>query len=136
MCPPFPMTAEPRRAAGLIAVAALCIYISTAGGGLTSVDAVMTYEVTKNLVSHGSSSFDVVGLNHHRGVDGRYYSPFGIGQSIFDIPFYRGRPRRPASGSACASGRAETLDKSAVALGQRRRRGRHRVGRRICSHGG
>ena len=110
------MTAEPRRAAGLIAVAALCIYISTAGGGLTSVDAVMTYEVTKNLVSHGTSSFDVVGLNHHRGVDGRYYSPFGIGQSIFSIPFYVvGQSARQWFGLRL--GRPETLDKSAVALG-------------------
>lgn len=110
------MTAESRRAAGLIAVAALCLYIFTAGGGLTSVDAVMTYQVTKNLVSHGSSSFDVAGLNHHRGVDGRYYSPFGIGQSIFNIPFYlAGRVAREWFGLRI--GRSETIEKSAVALG-------------------
>ena len=112
------MTSESRRAARLTAVAALCIYIATAGGGLTTVDAVMTYEVTKNLVTRGSTAFDVVGLNHHRGVDGRYYSPFGIGQSIFNIPFYlAGRAAHQRLGVRI--GRSETIDKAAVALGNR-----------------
>ena len=110
------MTSESRRAARLTAVAALCIYIATAGGGLTTVDAVMTYEVTKNLVTRGSTAFDVVGLNHHRGVDGRYYSPFGIGQSIFNIPFYlTGRAAHQRLGVRI--GRSETIDKAAVSLG-------------------
>ena len=113
---PFPMTAESRRAARLIACAALCIYIATAGGGLTSIDAVMTYDVTKNLVEHGFTAFDEAGLDQHRGVDGRYYSPFGIGQSIFNIPFYvAGRAVRQWFGVHL--GRSETVDKAAVALG-------------------
>ena len=67
-------------------------------------------------MSRGSWSFDVAGVNQHRGVDGRYYSPFGIGQSIFSIPFYvAGRAARQWFGLHL--GRPETLDKSAVALG-------------------
>src|SRR5258708_2218381 len=110
------MTGTAQRAGRLMAAAALCVYVSTAGGGLTSIDAVMTYEVAKSLVSRGSSSFDVPGLNHHRGVDGRYYSPFGIGQSIYNIPFYvAGRTARQWLGLQL--GRPETLDRAAVAMG-------------------
>src|SRR5579862_6452790 len=110
------MTDRPRRHARLIAVAALSIYVATAGGGLTSIDSVMTYEVTKNLVTRGTSAFDAAGLNQHRGINGRYYSPFGIGQSLFSIPFYvAGRAVQKVSGLRV--GRPETLDKAAVALG-------------------
>ena len=113
---PFPLTDRSRQAGRLIAAAALCIYIATAGGGLTSIDAVMTYEVTKSLVSHGTTAFDVAGLNQHPGVDGRYYSRFGIGQSIFNIPFYlAGRTVRQALGLRI--GRSDSIDKAAVALG-------------------
>ena len=113
---PFPITVESRRAARLIAFAAFCIYIATAGGGLTSIDAVMNYDVTKNLVEHGSTAFDEPGLDQHRGIDGRYYSPFGIGQSLFNIPFYvAGRAARQALGLHI--GRSETVEKAAVALG-------------------
>ena len=113
---PLPMTTQSRQAARLIGVAVFCVYVATAGGGLTSIDAVMTYEVTKSLVSHGSTAFDVAGLNQHRGVDGRYYSRFGIGQSLFNIPFYvAGRAVR--QGLGLRMGRPETLDKAAVAFG-------------------
>jgi hypothetical protein len=112
----FPLTVRSCHAARLIAISACCLYLTTAGGGLQSIDAVMTYEVTKSLVSSGSTAFDAPGLNQHPGVDGRYYSRFGVGQSVFNIPFYvAGRAVR--QGLGLRMGRSETLDKAAVALG-------------------
>ncbi len=112
------MTSQSRRAARLVAGLALCVYISTAGGSLTSTDAVMTYEVTKNLVEHGSvaASYNVKGMEQHRGVDGRFYAPFGIGQSLFNIPFYlAGHAAQRVIG--IRAGKPDTVDKAAVALG-------------------
>src|SRR5689334_12080510 len=115
MCP-FSMTVESRRHARLVGIGVFCVYLATAGGGLTSVDAVTTYEVAKNLVTQGSWSLDVPRLNHYRGLDGRFYSPFGIGQSVFDIPFFiAGRGIRQAFGLRIAT--SESVDKAAVALG-------------------
>jgi hypothetical protein len=111
-----PLTDQARRGAWLVAALALCVYLATAGGSLTSVDAVMTYEVTKNLVTEGSAAFDRPGLNHHPGVDGRFYSPFGIGQSIYNIPFYvvaHGAQRV----LGVRIGKPDTLEKAGVALG-------------------
>jgi hypothetical protein len=109
-----PKTAESRRVAGLTAAAVCCVYAATAGGSLNSVDAVMTFEVTRSLVTSGTTAFNVPGLNHHPGVDGRYYSPFGIGQSIFNIPFYLvGR----AVSRRLTLGKPDTIEKAAVAFG-------------------
>src|SRR5262245_51259204 len=109
------MTYQSRRYARLIAVAALSIYLSNAGRGVSSFGSVMTYEVTNNLVTRGKSAFDAAGLNQHRGIDGRYYSPFGIGQSLFSVPFYvAGRAAQKVLGLHV--GRPETLDKAAVSL--------------------
>ena len=51
---------------------------------------IMTYEVTKNIVEQGSvaMSHDVFGMEAHRGVDGRYYAPYGIGHALYSVPFY------------------------------------------------
>ncbi len=114
--PVAPLTVAARRAGRLVAVAVLCIYLTTAGGSLTSVDAVMTYEVTKSLVTHGTASFDRPGINNHPGVDGRYYSPFGIGQSLFNIPFYAAS-RAASEALGIRLGRADMLEKAGVALG-------------------
>jgi hypothetical protein len=111
-----PLTPRARKAARLIAAAALCLYLATAGGGLTSVDAVMTYEVTKNLVSHGTTAFDLPGPNHHLGIDGRYYTHFGIGQSIFNIPLYLAGLMVHRFGGLHI-GRSDSLEKAAVSLG-------------------
>jgi hypothetical protein len=113
---PHQLTTESRQAARLVAAAVFCIYLATAGGGLTSIDAVMTYEVTRSLVLHGTTAFDVRGLNQHPGVDGRYYSRFGIGQSIYNIPFYvAGRAAHQVLGLRI--GRSDSLEKAAVSLG-------------------
>lgn len=111
-----PMTAAARRAGVWLAAGVLFVYLATAGGSLTSVDAVMTYEVTRSLVSTGSTAFDRPGLNHHQGVDGRYYSPFGIGQSLFNVPFYVAA-RAADERLGLRVGRAETMEKAGVALG-------------------
>jgi len=107
-------TAESRRVAGLTAAAVCCVYVTTAGGSLNSIDAVMTFEVTRSLVTASTTAFNVAGLNHHPGVDGRYYSPFGIGQSIFNVPFYLvGR----AASQHLHVGKPDTIEKAAVAFG-------------------
>ena len=51
---------------------------------------IMTYEVTKSIVERGSvaMSYDVFGMAAHRGVDGRYYAPYGIGHALYGVPFY------------------------------------------------
>ena len=101
----------------LVGLIALCVYVATAGGSLSSSDGVMTYEVTKSIVTEGSvaASFDVFSWEPHRGVDGRFYSPFGIGQSIFNIPFYLvGRTARQVLGITL--GKPDSIEKAAVAM--------------------
>lgn len=108
----------PRAVGWLIFCSALALYVLTAGGSLTSTDAVATFELTSSLVERHSIAFpdNVLGLDANRGVDGRYYSQYGIGQSLYNIPFYlagkavsRALPRR--------IGKPDTLPKAAVALG-------------------
>ena len=51
---------------------------------------IMTYEVTKAIVEQNSVAlpYNVFGMDAHRGVDGRYYSPYGIGHALYSVPFY------------------------------------------------
>jgi hypothetical protein len=112
------LTAEARRIGRLVAATALCLYIATAGGNLGSSDAVFTYEVTKSLVTEGSVgvAYNVKDSELHRGLDGRFYSPFGIGQSVFNIPFFvAGRALR--AWLPLRLGTPEALDKAVVAMG-------------------
>lgn len=79
----------------------------------------MTYDVTDNLVRHGSiaMSGNLLGMESQRGADGRYYSPFGIGQSLYNVPFYlAGRATTALTG--LRAGRSDSLVKAAVAMGQ------------------
>ena len=84
----------PRRpaqpAAWLILVFILAAYLTTAGGSLATTDAVATYEVTRQMLERGTValSSDVVGNDAYRGPDGRLYSPFGLLQSLWNVPFY------------------------------------------------
>jgi hypothetical protein len=83
---------------------------------MTTTDAVVAFDVTRNLVEHGSvaTSGNLIGNEAYRGSDGRYYSPFGIAQSIWNIPFYLvGRTAARAAGLQTPTA---TLEKSAVAL--------------------
>jgi hypothetical protein len=74
----------------LVFAVALLVYGATAGGSLTTTDAVAAYELTESLVERRSVALEwnVVGLEAALGPDGRAYSPFGIAQSIVNIPFY------------------------------------------------
>jgi hypothetical protein len=64
------------------------VYVATAGGSLGTTDAVSTFEVAKAIMDRGA--VDVPPEVSHpewRGPDGRHYAAFGIGQSLYDIPF-------------------------------------------------
>ncbi|PYR72516.1 MAG: hypothetical protein DMF86_23325 [Acidobacteria bacterium] len=107
-----------RRQVLLVFVAALALYTLTAGGSLSSSDAVVTFDLTRSIVERHSIALsgDVLGSSGNRGLDGRYYSQFGIGQSIYNIPFYLAG--RAAAGLAGRQiGKPDTLPKAAVALG-------------------
>ncbi|MEO8071089.1 MAG: hypothetical protein ABI652_06780, partial [Acidobacteriota bacterium] len=100
-------------------VLALSVYGFTAGGSLTTTDAVVAFDVTRNIVEHGTvaMSGNLLGMEAHRGADGRYYSPFGIAQSLYNIPFYvAGKSFVSITGSHL--GKGDSIPKAFVALGQ------------------
>jgi hypothetical protein len=112
------MDAHSRRVGATLFALVLAIYVFTAGGSLTTTDAVVAFEVTRQLVDRQSVALprDMLGNEAHRGRDGRYYSPFGITQSVFNIPFFiAGRAAARATGLSI--GRADAIEKAAVALG-------------------
>jgi hypothetical protein len=57
---------------------------------LTTTDAVITFDLTKNLVERHSIALsdDIIGHGRNRDVDGRFYSQHGIGVSLYGVPFY------------------------------------------------
>lgn len=97
-----------------IGVGLLCLL--TAGGSMTSKDPVVAYDVTRSIVERGSlATSERHGLYEaYRGVDGQYYSPFGVAQSVWNIPFYlagRLAARRIGRGMG-----PDVIPKAAVAL--------------------
>jgi hypothetical protein len=102
----------------LFAAMTLAVYLATTGGSLATSDALMMFDVTRNLVQHGSlsASSNLLGWEHNRGVDGRFYSQFGIGQSIYNVPFYLAGARLEAA-AGHHIGRPDTVTKAAVAAG-------------------
>ena len=106
------------RAAGVwiaIGTAALCLL--TAGGSMTTTDAVVAFDLTQSLVERHSiaSSRDLIGNDAYRGVDGRYYSPFGIAQSVWNVPFYAAG--RLLAGHVSRPETAASIPKAVVTLG-------------------
>jgi len=104
--------------AAWVFVSALALYSLTAGGSLTSSDAVVTFELTRSLVERGSIALsgNILGSEANRGLDGRYYSQFGIGHSLYNLPFYlAGRTAARAAGTRI--GKADTIPKAAAAWG-------------------
>jgi hypothetical protein len=102
----------------LVLAAALSLYVGTAGGSMATTDAIVAFDVTKGIVERGSVALsgNLLGLESMRGIDGRYYSPFGIAQSIYNIPFYlAGRTAERVLGIHV--GGPDTLPKAAVAVG-------------------
>src|SRR5262245_62324337 len=102
----------------LVFTSALALYTLTAGGSLGTSDAVVTFDVTRSLVEQHSIALsdNLLGNETNRGVDGRYYSQFGIGHSIYGIPFYL-FGRTAARFFPPAIGEGDTIPKAAVALG-------------------
>jgi hypothetical protein len=98
---------------------ALTVYVATAGGSLTTTDGVVAFDVAKNLVERGSvaTSSNLLGSEALRGADGRYFSPFGLAQSLYDVPFY-------LAGTAIVRmtglvlGKPDSIPKALVALSQ------------------
>jgi hypothetical protein len=105
-----------RRTGRLVLAAVLCAYLATTGGSFATD--VMTYEVTKGMVEHGSvaMSYNVHDMEAHRGVDGRYYAPYGIGHALYGMPFYvAGRVAESSLGLSI--GRADAIRKAAFVCG-------------------
>jgi hypothetical protein len=83
-------TRDPRGATGLgwLWLGISLAYLLTAGGTLATGDATSTLAVAEAMVDRGQVDV-AAGQSDEawRGVDGRYYLPFGIGQSLYDVPF-------------------------------------------------
>jgi len=100
----------------LVFLLALVLYLATTGGSMATD--IMSYEVTKNIVEHGSvaMSYNVHNMDAHRGADGRYYSPYGIGHPIYAVPFYlAGRVIEQVTGLGV--GKPEAIRKAFFVLG-------------------
>src|SRR6476646_6669718 len=70
-----------------VSILAWIVYAATAGGSLATADAVAMLEQAKSIVDRGALDIPAEwSLPEWRGRDGRYYSPFGIAQSVYDIP--------------------------------------------------
>jgi len=80
----------------------LTVYLLTTSGNTTDVtdDGMIRYSITQRLVEDGR--FDLPKDIGERwgvvGIDGRYYTNHGVGQSLLNIPFYMlgkliGRPK-------------------------------------------
>ena len=96
----------------------LSAYLTTAGGSLATTDAVATYDVTRQMLEHGTValSSDIVGNDAYQGQDGRLYSPFGLLQSLWNIPFY-GAGRLASSLPPLRRASPVMVTKATVALG-------------------
>jgi len=111
--------ASARVAGRWLFVLCLCVYLFSAGGSLTTSDAVATYELTRSLVERGAVDIspEILGKESYKGPDGRAYSPFGLGQSLWAVPFYVGGTAA-ARVSGLAVGKPDTVPKAVVALSQ------------------
>jgi hypothetical protein len=94
----------------------LALYVATTGGSMATD--IMTYEVTKGIVEQGTvaMSYNVYQMEAHRGVDGRYYAPYGLGHALYNVPFYLvGLAAEKWSGLSV--GKSEAIRKGVVVLG-------------------
>jgi hypothetical protein len=108
-----------RAIGGLLFALSLTIYLATAGGSLTTTDAVVTFDVTRSIVEHHSvaMSGNLLGQEAERGRDGRYYAPFGLAQSLYNVPFYVAA-NAVMRATGFHIGKSDSLPKAFVALGQ------------------
>ncbi len=104
-----------RRVALLLFAATWCGYVGTTGGTLATGDAVAMFEAAKSLIDRGAMDVPASQSSElWRGVDDRYYTPFGIGQSLYDIPFLVAG-RWVTSLTGLSLGDPDTLPKAFVA---------------------
>lgn len=110
------MPSEARRVGRLVFWLALALYVATTGGSMATD--IMSYEVTKGIVEHGTvaMSYNVFHMDAHRGVDQRYYAPYGIGHAIYSIPFYA-LARLAERWTGLAVGKPEALTKAGFVMG-------------------
>jgi hypothetical protein len=100
----------------LVFLFALVLYLATTGGSMATDT--MSYEVAKGIVENGSvaMSHQVMAYDAHRGVDGRYYAPYGIGHALYALPFYAaGRLVENVTGLGV--GKPEAIRKAFFVLG-------------------
>ena len=112
----LPRSGRHRIDALLVFLLALVLYLATTGGSMATD--IMSYEVAKNIVEEGSvaMSYNVHNMDAHRGADGRYYSPYGIGHPIYAVPFYlAGRVTEQVTGLGV--GKPEAIRKAFFVLG-------------------
>src|SRR5690242_425836 len=68
------------------------VYVLTSSGNTVDVteDSIVREAVTENLVAHGSFAMpEEMGRRWGlRGIDGRYYTNHGLGQSLLAVPFF------------------------------------------------
>jgi hypothetical protein len=107
----------PIRTAVTISIIAWIVYAVTAGGSLATADAVAMLEQAKSIVDRGALDIPAEwSLDEWRGADGRYYSPFGIGQAVYDVPWLlAGRTIAKVGGRHL--GDADAMSKALVAFG-------------------
>ncbi len=111
-----PSLPDVRRTGLLVFALALSLYVATTGGSMATD--IMSYEVTKGIVEHGTvaMSYNVFQNDAHRGVDGRYYAPYGIGHAVYSIPFYA-LARLAERWTGLAVGKPEALTKAGFVVG-------------------
>ena len=100
----------------LVFLLSLVLYLATTGGSMATD--IMSYEVAKNIVEHRSvaMSYNVLNMDAHQGMDGRYYAPYGVGHALYAVPFYlAGKLVEDATGIGV--GKPEALRKAFVVLG-------------------
>lgn len=96
----------------------LAAYLATASGSLSTQDAVAVYAQTKSIVERGAIDVPLeISGDRWLGVDGRYYLPFGIGQALYNVPFYLAGKVAVRVTGLRIGGSEEPLLKAFVALG-------------------
>ena len=114
----FCATPPARRTAALVFLAVLSLYAATAGGSLATQDASAVFAQTRSLVEHGALDvpLEISGADW-RGVDGRYHLPFGIGQALYNAPFYAAGKLAIRLTGLCIGNSDDAVLKASVLLG-------------------
>jgi hypothetical protein len=107
---------QTRATALLVGLAAWLVYITSAGGTLGTSDAVAMFAQADAIVTRGAMDVSLENSSEAwRGVNGRFYLPFGPAQPVFDIPFLlAGRAAAALVGTSL--GDPDVLPKAAVAM--------------------